>query len=267
MTLCSCPGFAQENAAPAVPQTTHSLKFVHPGIATTLVVTEQANLDCTTDGPAEISVVSPPKFGVINIVRQSRYPNFPASNPRRKCNDIELPASVAYYMTKEPGFTRDNVIIREAFSNGQIVNLDLDLVLDPKIDLELERLRSNSTADYERPSIESENISDSAATHGVSPATILTAYSMSRDCRSIDYPLAAVTEAPKYGRVEISTRYAYIYFAEGHPFYHCNGKIARQTRLVYQANPDFIGTDYVRITGKFPSGRVFSKTVTIKVDK
>jgi hypothetical protein len=60
--------------------------------------------DCSSAGLPVIRITGSPAHGAVSLRSGSDFPNFPASNPRYRCNLRRVPSTQILY-TPQPGFT------------------------------------------------------------------------------------------------------------------------------------------------------------------
>jgi hypothetical protein len=77
-----------------------------------------ANPDCTPTGAITMRVVSSPTHGRVNIVRGKVFPNFPAHNPRSRCNARGVTGVKAIYVSRRGYTGPDAAALEVIFPNG-----------------------------------------------------------------------------------------------------------------------------------------------------
>jgi hypothetical protein len=84
--------------------------------------------------------------------------------------------------------------------------------------------------------------------------------SLHADCTSIGYPVVRVLAAPAHGSLTTEEATDYPAYARDNQRYDCNLRKVPGTRLFYQSEPNFAGTDTAVVEVIYPSAE--ARTIT-----
>ena len=87
--------------------------------------------DCTLAGSYAVKVRKEPKNGTVEVVDEGGFTNFPASNPRSKCNTRQVPLTKIFY-TSKPDFSGSDVIDLELFDPIQAKSTKISVTVTVK---------------------------------------------------------------------------------------------------------------------------------------
>lgn len=89
----------------------------------------QLDPDCREHPGATLTAVQQPAHGVLRIVHEDGYTNFPPANPRSACNSRKVPVNHAYYAAT-PGFSgHDKVVLQGSSSEGHVREITVDILV------------------------------------------------------------------------------------------------------------------------------------------
>jgi len=227
--------------------------------------TSQSNLDCSSGGAAQISIVKPPSHGTVTIRPSYRYPNFSPKNPRYKCNFEQVAAENVYYMPTGSTVAEDAVAIRIYYPGSGGGNYSFNIAPDASDDAEVSRLRANPAEPFERPGLETEGKSQNVTVFAGLRNVVFVSFALSPACQAQPYSVLAVTDGAKHGGTQIVQETAHAVFAEGHPYFKCDGAPVKPVKLYYTPSADYVGGDFISLDVKLPSGRKYAKTLVLNV--
>ncbi|MGY2050871.1 hypothetical protein [Methylobacterium sp. JK268] len=69
--------------------------------------------NCTSAGAMTVHIIEPPGHGTLDVRYGRAYPNFPAYNPRSRCNTRQVPATLLSY-TSAPDYRGEDEFVVEA---------------------------------------------------------------------------------------------------------------------------------------------------------
>jgi hypothetical protein len=72
------------------------------------------NPDCTSSGPIEVRVITPPTNGQVQVSRTKDYPRYTSVNQRYHCNARPVPGVRTVY-TPRSGFIGQETVVLETF--------------------------------------------------------------------------------------------------------------------------------------------------------
>jgi uncharacterized caspase-like protein len=241
------------------------LRLARPHMAILLDSTSQSNLDCSPGGLAQISVIRPPSHGTVTIRQSYRYPNFSPNNQRYKCNFQQVTAENVYYMPTGSTVTEDEVAIGVHYPGSGSVSYSFNIAPDAGDDPEVNRLRTNPAEPFERPSPETEGKPQNMTVFAGLRNVVFASFSLSPACEARPYTVLAVTGGGKHGATQIVPETAHAVFAEGHPYFKCDGAPVKPVKLYYTPQADYLGADFVSLDVRLPSGRKYTKTILLTV--
>ena len=88
------------------------------------------NPNCSSEGAVTYVLRQAPSQGTVTFPKSERYPIFPATNLRSKCNDRQVPTSEVVY-TSAPGFHGvDHFAAAVLFPTGQLLENVFDVTVE-----------------------------------------------------------------------------------------------------------------------------------------
>jgi hypothetical protein len=85
------------------------------------------DLDCSENKGIVLRVLQPPAHGSVSLKDEPDYPQFPAVNPRSKCNERKILQHGAYYQATA-GFTgEDRAVLQVQTPEGRVNEITFDV--------------------------------------------------------------------------------------------------------------------------------------------